>query len=234
MVWWYDEWEEKFLCMKQDLKEKYIDRLSQLIFDAEKATQLHGDFAMSIAGDEYLPFKNPKEYAKWRTDVISLIDSIGQKSYKLHFLEVAKIKDVSPTLSMGVLLSLKENIEHGLIGSIQDEIQISTYADFLELAEEYLKDNKNFAAVAVSIALEDGMKKIAKKHNIKIKPSDDVGAINTKLSDKKIYNRLTQRKIESWKKLRDHALHAEWDEFSETDVKEMIDGVSNFLENYYV
>jgi mRNA-degrading endonuclease YafQ of YafQ-DinJ toxin-antitoxin module len=220
-------------CMKQDLKEKYIDRLIQLISDAKKATQLHGDITMSLAGNEYLPFKNPKEYAKWRTDVISLMDSIGQKSYKLHFLEVAKIKDVSPTLSMGVLLSLKENIEQGFIEDIQDEIQISTYADFLELAELHLKENKNFAAVAVSIALEDGMKKIAKKNDIKIKKTDDVGVISNKLLDKKVYSPLVQRKVQTWKKLRDHALHAEWDEFSDTDVKEMIDGVSNFLETYY-
>ena len=216
--------------MKQELKENYLKKISDLIEEGPLVTQM--ERSSDVIG---LFLVDDEKYAKWRIDIINILNLLKLEEYKKEFEEVAKQYNVRGKLAIGILRSLRENLENGFFEELETQVQISTYADFLDLADQYLSaGNKDFAAVAVSVALEDGMKKIARKNGLTVTSKDDVGTLNPKLVDAKVYNQLKQRKVESWKKLRNHSLHAEWSEFSDTDVSEMIQGVGNFLGEYYV
>ena len=66
-----------------------------------------------------------------------------------------------------------------------------------------------------------------------MKSNDNIGSLNRKLADKKdVYNRLKQREIEAWNKLRDYAVHGHFDEYKPEDVKGMLLGVRTFLADY--
>ena len=46
------------------------------------------------------------------------------------------------------------------------------------------------------------------------------------------YNVLKQKQITAWLDLRNKAAHGKWEEYTEFDVKSMLDGVRNFLADY--
>ena len=47
-----------------------------------------------------------------------------------------------------------------------------------------------------------------------------------------VYNRLTFKKIQTWKELRDQAAHGNFSEYGDDDVEDVMKGVTSFLEQY--
>jgi hypothetical protein len=54
-------------------------------------------------------------------------------------------------------------------------------------------------------------------------------SLNTKCGDAGVYNRLEQKQVAVWIGLRNHADHAEFDQYTADDVRRMLDGVTEFL-----
>lgn len=77
--------------------------------------------------------------------------------------------------------------------------------------------------------LENGLRQIAEKHEIKVSQGDDIGSLNTKIANKEIYNRLVQKQIQAWKAIRDSADHGKFEEYKKEDVSFMLSGVQRFL-----
>ena len=102
---------------------------------------------------------------------------------------------------MGVLIRLKTELEQGLLGEVEDLVRAEVFTDFLETAEYLLeKGYKDPAAVLVSTVLENGLRRIAEKHNVAVKDKDDISSLNTKLCDAKAYSQLDRSQIQTWKK----------------------------------
>jgi regulator of sigma D len=77
--------------------------------------------------------------------------------------------------------------------------------------------------------LENGLRRICGNNNLTVKSDDNISALNQKLADKEVYNRLQQREIEAWNKLRDYADHGHFDEYDAEKVRKMLEGVRSFL-----
>ena len=92
--------------------------------------------------------------------------------------------------------------------------------------------DKDPAASLTGAVLEDGLRKIAVANSVDVKSTDDLSALNHKLAQAKIYNRLTQRKIEVWNAVRNNADHGNFNEYKAADVKDMLGGTTLFLEEY--
>jgi hypothetical protein len=82
--------------------------------------------------------------------------------------------------------------------------------------------------------LEDGLRRICASNNLDVKFGDNISSLNKRLADSSVYNRLQQREIEVWNKLRDYAEHGHFDEYKAENVRDMSEGVSKFLANYLV
>jgi len=131
-----------------------------------------------------------------------------------------------------LLKAAKEDADYGLLGKIEFNIAGATFDDFLDHAEEYHKGNKKMeSSVLASAVLEDTVKKICNKNSINPsgKRLDD---LVTQLVQTDILTRVKAKRVRSFAGVRNHALHAEWDEFDISDVGAMIKGVRELIEEF--
>ncbi|GAJ14616.1 unnamed protein product, partial [marine sediment metagenome] len=119
-----------------------------------------------------------------------------------------------------LLLSAKEEWEHGLLREIEYVIAAATFDDFLDHAEFYHKGNRKIeASVLASAVLEDTLKKIARKNSfdprgLSLEPLID------DLVKRGVLKPVKAKRIKGFAGVRNHALHAEWDQIDIRDVGE--------------
>ena len=80
--------------------------------------------------------------------------------------------------TLGVLNSIKSEVEAGLIANLELQSQGGIFGDFVALAKESLNENKDVAAVLVSAALEDTLKRFALQNGLDIDDTDMSQVIN--------------------------------------------------------
>lgn len=215
--------------MKQT-EQKILERIDHLI---EKGIETKGRYISSppnvIGGGhiEYTPFN------EWKNSSENLVIRVaGENShYYKNFIE--KVKNAWPEhaeIGIGILKALKDDIESGFLTNVRELVIAEVFTDLLDMAKHLLEaEYKDPAASLVGAVLEDGLRKICEKDDVQIKSSDDIGALNTKLANKEVYNRLVQKQIQAWKAVRDSADHGKFNEYKKEDVEAMLQGVQRFL-----
>ena len=211
----------------RNLKEKYLQRIQQLL---DKANFI-------IRNQEKSNVDVLSRYHEWKSGCKSLLANVVGKEddYYQDFVENTKLPTIRHPVEVGVgtLTALKEDIELGLLVKVQTWVLAEVFSDFLEMAEHLLESrHKDPAALLIGAVLENGLRKLAKKTITPLKPRDDISAVNMKLADKKIYNKLTQSQIQTWKKLRDNASHGEFDDYDDKEVKDFLVWTKGFLEKH--
>lgn len=136
---------------------------------------------------------------------------------------------------IGVLCALQADYEAGYLDSIHELIHADTFSDLLEMAESAF-DNPNIpnpaAAILASGVLEEHLRNLFQKHiGLKEHPPK-LPKINEELEAKGIYGRNQKMRISPWIKLRNDALHAKHDDYTDSDLKAMLTGMRDFIENY--
>jgi hypothetical protein len=107
------------------------------------------------------------------------------------------------------------------------------FSDFLDMATELLEHGyKDPAASLVGAVLERGLRDIAKANGIEVRSRDDLTSLANRLAEKGAFNRLTQKTLNVWIAIRNHADHGEFDEYTLDDVRNMLAGVRTFLSQY--
>jgi len=173
---------------------------------------------------------------QWRTSSLSFLNVIlGSDS--IHYREFEERCKSSwryeAECGLAILKSAKEDIEGGYLQKVEAIVSASVFSDFLEMAEHLLDSNyKDPAASLVGAILEDGLRRMCANNTLPVKSGDNISSLNQKLADNEVYNRLQQREIEVWNKLRDYADHGRFDQYESDNVKDMLAGVQKFLSNY--
>jgi len=210
------------------MQEKFLERINQLLEKAEKVKATHKcDFRGASTYDEVI-------FVEWKSNVENLIILVGGKDsvYYKNFIKYTSDID-SVDRGIGVLRALKEDLEKGFLTSVRDLVIAEVFTDFLDMAEHLLeKGYKDPAASLIGAVLEDGLRKIAEKHNVTVKHDDDISSLNTRLANKEIYNRLIQKQIQVWKDIRNSADHGKFNEYNSDQVRLMLEGVRKFLAEY--
>jgi hypothetical protein len=138
---------------------------------------------------------------------------------------------------VGVIQSLRADIEAGFIGRIEELIHGEVFADFLEMARYLLDEGyKDAAAVIAGSTLESHLRQVCTRHKIEtevaigsdIRPKK-ADRINAELSKASIYSILDQKNITAWLDLRNKAAHGNYNEYSKEQVSLLIDGVRDFI-----
>ena len=217
-----------------NLKVKYLERIQHLLGKADDAKSTYRGTGVGTARFFTLSFK---EYFEWVSGCKSLLESVVGKEDHFYqdFVGVTSRVANRPAVNagVGILNALKEDIELGLLANVQTLALAEVFNDFLEMAEHFLDSgHKDPAAFLVGAVLEDGLKKLATKNCIPLEPQNDISAVNMKLADKKIYNKLTQSQIETWKKIRNSAAHGKFDEYDKKEVKDFLVWTRDFLEKH--
>jgi hypothetical protein len=88
----------------------------------------------------------------------------------------------------------------------------------------------DLAAYLVGAVLEDGLRRIARNHiRIRVRESDNISSLNSKLADAEVYDTLWRRKVHVWDGIRSNADHGRFGRNASDDVQQMLDGVRDFL-----
>lgn len=132
----------------------------------------------------------------------------------------------------GLLASLKDEAEHGLLRRLEDTVMATAFDDFLDHAEAFHRANKaREAGVLAAIVLEDTIKRIATKNNVSgngltLEPLVDA------LAKAQVFTPVKAKRVKAYVGVRNPALHAEWDKFDIRDAGELISGTRELIEHF--
>lgn len=131
---------------------------------------------------------------------------------------------------LGVLESAYEDFKLWLLEDTKALITAEVFVDFIEQAEYLLDEGYKLpAAVLMRGVLEDSLRTLCLKEvKVSLPDKPKLDWINTELVKAKIYNTNVQKQVTAWAGIGNSAAHMKIDEFSETDVKNMISGIINF------
>jgi hypothetical protein len=127
-------------------------------------------------------------------------------------------------LDMTALLKrLLEEIDRGLLTTIENHAIAVTFDDFLDHGAEYLKHGrKDEAAVITGIVFEDTIRRICRVLGV---PEDGVAldTLITELTKREVLTALKAKRARAAAGLRTSAAHARWEEIQLSDVKPVIE-----------
>ena len=216
------------------LKNKVIERTEALIDKGEKVSKTIG-LVRDAMGVLQLAI-NVGFFSEWRAQTESfLINLLGENHIYVRNLmkkELNVSQDVEKT--KGILNAVKEDILGGYLIDMKTLISAEVFNDFLEMAEHLFECGyKDPAASLCGSVLENGFRRIALKKDVKIRSKEDLSSLNQKCADSNVYNKLIQKKVQVWIDIRNYADHGKFDDYSRQDVQDMLNGVRDFLTNYF-
>jgi len=122
-----------------------------------------------------------------------------------------------------ILRSLLQDIDSGLLASIEDQTRASVFDDFLDHAKEYAKDKrKKEAGVIAGVVFEDTLRGICRNTGIEEKDKK-LDSLIDKLVKAGTLTQVKAKRAKVAAHVRTKATHAQWDEFELEDVNTTID-----------
>ncbi len=211
-----------------NLKDEIVARLNALIQKADDVLRTYKE--------DPLPTLDLEAFSEWKTQSIAYLSNILGLDHIYVQKFKSQVEDAYTShvkIGKGILKAVKEDIDKGYLKKIEVLLSADIFSDFLEMAEYLLEQGyKDPAASLVGAVLEDSLRKICVNQGITVKPREDISSLNKKLADNGVYNRLTQKKLQVWNDIRNNADHGKFDEYNIDDVKAMLKGVQDFLEQY--
>jgi hypothetical protein len=174
------------------------------------------------------------DYLGWAAAAQSLIRAVfGEASpHYTNFistLEKCKQSNRGVKALQAVFLSAKEAFDGGYVFSPELTISGEVFGDFVAMAKQALSGgHKNVASVLACAALEDALKRYAVVNGLVVEGKtmqDLVGA----LKSKGLVTGAQKSLLDPMPKIRDYAMHANWDKITEQDVGAVIGYVEHFL-----
>jgi len=175
-----------------------------------------------------------ESWQKWSTSVLNLFHTaFGQDS--VHFKNFKKIHDTFSGYqydlesARGVFRAAKEDFDGGYIFSLEQSVSGEIFGDFVALAKQSLADgHKDVAAVLACAALEDALKRFARMNGLSV---DDgvMQQVVSALKSKGLVSGAQKTLLDAMPKIRDYAMHANWDKITAPDVSSVIGFVEQFL-----
>jgi hypothetical protein len=131
---------------------------------------------------------------------------------------------------IGHLKAILDALKDGEIKQYEEIIIAGELSNFLEYSKVFIADGKKMeSAVIVSAVFEDIVRRVAS--NSGIDRSMKLDTIISSFVRKGIISKLESKKLRVYADIRNSALHASWDEFKMSDIRDMIDGTDEFIEN---
>jgi hypothetical protein len=138
---------------------------------------------------------------------------------------------------LGVVQSLKTDVESGYLESISELLHSEVFADFLEMGDYLLSEGyKDAAAVIAGGTLEAHLRQLCSKHGIDTEITTARGVqpkkadqMNSDLTKKHVITKLDQKNVTAWLDLRNKAAHGKYEEYTSEQVTLLIAGIRDFL-----
>ncbi|MCI9873141.1 DUF4145 domain-containing protein [Pseudomonas atacamensis] len=126
-----------------------------------------------------------------------------------------------------VFLAAKEDFEGGYLNTVRNLVQAEVFSSELEQAEELLKSGyATAAAVIAGVVLETTLRDLCSVNELE---HGSLNKMNDDLAKAGAYNASQKKRITALAAIRNSAAHGKPEEFTEGDVKGMIEDVERFL-----
>ena len=162
-----------------------------------------------------------------------LVSACGKESqHYQEFIQAEKINSYESTSDpfkrmKSVFIAAMDDYKGGFLTSIKNLIQADVFDSELEQAEELLSNGYKLAAAIISgVVLETTLRDLCTREGISYGKLDKM---NSDLAKAGIYNKLQQKRITALADIRNSAAHGNPDEFTDTDVTNMIRDIEQFL-----
>lgn len=173
-------------------------------------------------------------WQQWATSVQSLIKAVfGEASpHYLNFVRAYErcsgFESHVNTLH-SIFASAKEDFEGGYVFDVDLRISGEIFGDFVALAKQSLSEgHKDVAAVLACAALEDALKRYANVNDLKTDQCTMQQVVNS-LKSAGLVAGAQKSLLDAMPKIRNMAMHGDWDKVSEVDVSSVIGFVEQFL-----
>ncbi len=187
-----------------------------------------------------ISFENVDDHVllKWTVNVKNLISKVaGQESEHYQAFTAAENGKYgwSGTYSKfkaleAVFSAAKDDFEGGYLASFKSIIQAEVFENELEQASELLGHGYYVAAAVICrVVLETALIELCDRENLE---HGKLNKMNADLAKAGTYNKLVLKQITAWADIGNSAAHGKNSEFTETDVKQLIPALEQFLANH--
>lgn len=209
--------------------QRLIDSYELKEFEYESSVpevELRAFVTTALAAIERISGKNSPYYANIPEARLSsplAVDGLQAITRaNLHFL---------PTVT-GVLISLREAVDKGLLVSLESKLRANIHDDFLVQASELLRAGFHVAAmVLIGGVLEDHLRKMIQKRGLSLPKKGGISKYNNLLREN-LYSQSVWHRIQSIAGLRNDAAHGEGSKIAPEDVKDAHRFVQRFITDY--
>ena len=129
----------------------------------------------------------------------------------------------------GIFLAAKADYEGGYAFRVEALISGEIYGDFVALSKNALAEgSKDVAAVLACAALEDALKRFALMNGLDVSNKVMQEVVRT-LKSKGLVGGAQKTLLDTMPKIRDYAMHANWDKITAQDVGSVLGFVEQLL-----
>jgi len=221
--------------MNEEIEKRFADL-------SLEGRRLIGSISRDDLGTEYwIDDDHIPEYQQWLGSAANLIRLIDQPNgtFTSECDRILNDPEIQTGLPSRVVLKMKglfdsahEEWQKGFLRKIEYIYIAEAFDDFLDHASSYHKRNKKTeSSILASVVLEDTIKRITRKNGITNK-GISLELLTDNLVKANVFTLVKAKRVKSFAGIRNHALHAEWDEFDIKDVGNLITGVKELIENY--
>lgn len=134
---------------------------------------------------------------------------------------------------IGIFMGAKSDVDGGYLFDLQTSVSGEVFADFVSLAKAALDDGRHtVAAVLACAALEDALKRYAATKSIDVADKKMDAVINA-LKAERLVGGAQKGLLDAMPRIRNHAMHAEWDKLTLADAGSVIGFVEQFLLQHF-
>jgi hypothetical protein len=161
-------------------------------------------------------------------NIVHLVISNANNPYKKSVDKICNtFRGYRIPISVGevtvILELLLQDIDRGLLASIEDHTRASVFDDFLDHAKEYARNNiSNEAGVIAGVVFEDTLRTICRNSDIDEKDKK-LHFLIDQLVKSGILTQVKAKRARVAAHVRTKATHAQWDEFEIEDVNTTIE-----------
>jgi hypothetical protein len=208
------------------LSDKFKDRFAELEAQMPRSQA-------PLSGDD-APYYDPDYYIGWATSAQDLIRAVfgGNSPQYENFVSSLKASTVSYVKleSLKVIFnSAKNAFENGYVFNVELTVSGELFGDFVAMAKHALSEgHKDVAAVLACAALEDTLKRYALINGLTVDGNSMQDTVNA-LKSKGLVKGAQKTLLDSIPKIRDYAMHANWDKIDAPAVSSVIGYVESFL-----
>ncbi len=154
--------------------------------------------------------------------------SLQRTIYAINHVSLHSLEQIE-----GILNGTRATLEAGFLDDLTSKILLDLKTDFLISAQQLVDEGqKDPAAVLAAIVLEDSLKRLAQKHGIEGLEKKEMSVVAGSLLSKGVIEKTTNQSIQSFKALRNAALHAQWSEVSVESLKLLLVFLPAFMEKH--